>query len=174
MSAVRELRVSASLASSPYVRPLDTLGPSIRFREPLLAWWLGLPLTTWIDSWVTDSFLRSHGISQSQPLIRGRSIPGTCSLGSDWQPVNYLAVIAFTNSTSEGDAALLQILNPGDTNVPFVSLVVGVPDCNTAAFSGIANPSAILAPSDGFPLAAVPDPDIYVSNGNVAVEVVAE
>ncbi|KAJ7681413.1 hypothetical protein B0H17DRAFT_1138450 [Mycena rosella] len=118
-------------------------------------------------------------------------------------PSNYLAVIASTNSTSEGDAVLLQILNPGDPAVPFVALYVGLPDCNTATFN-LFNPAAILAPSDGFPhgalptpsmgraaftggygnlfshcaepmaflvqMAAIPDPDVYASNGNFAVE----
>jgi hypothetical protein len=88
-------------------------------------------------------------------------------------PLNYLAVIAFTNSTSEGDAALLQLVGRHHPHklwliillllrlklqnskprkpVPFVPLFVGLPDCNTAAFSNFANPAAILAPSDGFP-----------------------
>ncbi|KAJ6475175.1 hypothetical protein DFH09DRAFT_1471839 [Mycena vulgaris] len=74
--------------------------------------------------------------------------PGAFTLDRTGNPSNYLAVIAFTNSTSEGDAALLQILNPGDPNVSFISLVVGVPNCNTAAFSGIANPSASLLDFD--------------------------
>ncbi|KAJ7079471.1 hypothetical protein C8R44DRAFT_895693 [Mycena epipterygia] len=56
------------------------------------------------------------------------------------------------------NVALLQILNPGDPDVPFVALVVGLPDCNTVAFSNFANPAAILAPSDGFPHGALPTP----------------
>ncbi|KAJ7809764.1 hypothetical protein B0H13DRAFT_2385058 [Mycena leptocephala] len=84
--------------------------------------------------------------------------PGAFTLDRTGNPSNYLAVIAFTNSTSEGDAALLQILNPGDPDVPFVALIVGLPDCNTAAFSNFADPVAILAPSDGFPHSALPTP----------------
>ncbi|KAJ6554149.1 hypothetical protein B0H19DRAFT_1377155 [Mycena capillaripes] len=83
---------------------------------------------------------------------------GVFTLDRTGNPSNYLAVMAFINSTSEGDAALLQILNPGDPEVPFVSLFVGLPDCNTAAFSSFVNPSAILAPSDGFPHGAFPTP----------------
>ncbi|KAJ6535686.1 hypothetical protein B0H19DRAFT_1080143 [Mycena capillaripes] len=56
------------------------------------------------------------------------------------------------------DAALPQILNPGDPNVPFVSLIVGIANCNTAAFSSFANPWAFLAPSDGLPHGALPIP----------------
>ncbi|KAJ6463069.1 hypothetical protein DFH09DRAFT_1168721 [Mycena vulgaris] len=87
-------------------------------------------------------------------------IPGAFTLDRTGNPSNYLAVIAYTNSTSEGDAALLQILNPGDPNVTFLSLVVGVLDCNTAAFPNFVNPSAILAPSDGFPHGALPTPGL--------------
>ncbi|KAJ6550498.1 hypothetical protein DFH09DRAFT_1168984 [Mycena vulgaris] len=85
-------------------------------------------------------------------------IPGAFTLDRTGNPSNYLAVIAYTNSTSEGDA-LLQILNPGDPNVTFLSLV-GVLDCNTAAFPNFVNPSAILAPSDGFPHGALPTPGL--------------
>ncbi|KAJ7271294.1 hypothetical protein B0H12DRAFT_730830 [Mycena haematopus] len=83
---------------------------------------------------------------------------GALTLDRTGNPSNYLAVIATTNSTSEGDVALLQILNPGDPNVPFVALIVGFTDCNTAVFSNFADPSAILAPSDGFPHGALPTP----------------
>ncbi|KAJ7756366.1 hypothetical protein B0H14DRAFT_2977737 [Mycena olivaceomarginata] len=115
MSHVRELRVSASLASSPYAGPLDTLGLSIRFSGAFIG-----------------------AVSRNFPVPA--TIPGAFTLDRTGNPSNYLAVIAYTNSTSEGDAALLQILNPGDPNVPFVSLVVGVLDCNTAAFPNFVNP----------------------------------
>ncbi|KAJ7918143.1 hypothetical protein B0H13DRAFT_2438093 [Mycena leptocephala] len=83
---------------------------------------------------------------------------GAFTLDRTGNASNYLAVFAFTNSTNEGDAALLQILDPGDPNVPFVSLIVGISNCNTAAFSSFANPWTFLAPSDGFPHGALPIP----------------
>ncbi|KAJ7903095.1 hypothetical protein B0H13DRAFT_2335258 [Mycena leptocephala] len=105
-----------------------------------------------------DSFSGAFigAVFQPPALSRGVQYLGLAALDRTGNPLNYLAVIAFTNSTSEGDAALLQILNPGNPDVPFVSLFVGLPDCNTAAFSNFANPAAILAPSDGFPTARSP------------------
>ncbi|KAJ7772399.1 hypothetical protein B0H16DRAFT_1513290 [Mycena metata] len=85
---------------------------------------------------------------------------GAFTLDRTGNPSNYLAVIAFTNSTSEGDVALLQILNPGDPNVPFISLVVGLTDCNAAVFSSFANPFSPLVASDGFPHGALPTPGL--------------
>ncbi|KAJ7819675.1 hypothetical protein B0H13DRAFT_2378192 [Mycena leptocephala] len=109
-----------------------------------------------------DSFSGAFigAVSRNFPVPATGVESGVFTLDRTGNPLNYLAVIAFTNSTSEGDAALLQILNPGNPDVPFVSLFVGLPDCNTAAFSNFANPAAILAPSDGFPHGALPTPSM--------------
>ncbi|KAJ7707173.1 hypothetical protein B0H16DRAFT_1633759 [Mycena metata] len=85
---------------------------------------------------------------------------GVFTLDRTGNPSNYLVVIASTNSTSEGDVALLQILSPGDPNVPFISLAIGLTDCNAAAFSSLANPFAPLVASDGFPHGALPTPGL--------------
>ncbi|KAJ7872283.1 hypothetical protein B0H14DRAFT_3438966 [Mycena olivaceomarginata] len=102
---------------------------------------------------------------------------GLAALDRTGNPSNYLAVIAYTNSTSEGDTALLQILNPGDPNVPFVSLVVGILDCKTAQTTEVRGQHSLFMVQDLTHnyLAATPDPDIYASsNGGVIVEEVAE
>ncbi|KAJ7737985.1 hypothetical protein B0H16DRAFT_1466014 [Mycena metata] len=89
------------------------------------------------DSWVTNLlFLKVPELSTSNRCV-----------GDLHNPSNYLAVFPFTNSTNEGDAALLQILNPGDPNAPFVSLVIGIADCTRNAFSNALTSFAIITAS---------------------------
>ncbi|KAJ7716432.1 hypothetical protein B0H16DRAFT_1476724 [Mycena metata] len=60
----------------------------------------------------TGEFLGAVSRNLPPPLV----LSGAFTLDRTGNPSNYLAVVASTNTTNEGDAALLQILNPGDPN----------------------------------------------------------
>ncbi|KAJ7020396.1 hypothetical protein C8F04DRAFT_1144256 [Mycena alexandri] len=127
---------------------LLTTIPGVVAQCPQTAGYLGA-----FDSFTGD-FIGAVSRNFPPPI----AVSGTFTLDRTSNTSNYLAVFPFTNSTNEGDAALLQILNPGDPNAPFVSLVIGIADCTRNAFSNALTSFAIIAASDGFPHGALPIP----------------
>lgn len=104
-----------------------------------------------IDTWASQRWI---GLAMRQTTwlcSRSPTQPTRATLlsFSKWDDILYkkLWLIIFLLSFVQHS----RILDPGDPNVPFVSLIVGIANCNTAAFSSFANPWAFLAPSDGFP-----------------------
>ncbi|KAJ7729287.1 hypothetical protein B0H14DRAFT_3169239 [Mycena olivaceomarginata] len=61
---------------------------------------------------------------------------GIFTLDKTGNTTNYLSVQTFSNTCNDGGPVFIQISSPKDPNVPYVSLVAGVTDCSTAAFSG--------------------------------------
>ncbi|KAJ7769774.1 hypothetical protein B0H14DRAFT_3509359 [Mycena olivaceomarginata] len=62
---------------------------------------------------------------------------GIFTLDKTGNTTNYLSVKTFSNTCKEGGPVFIQISGSKDPNVPYVSLVAGVTDCSTAAFSGL-------------------------------------
>ncbi|KAJ7167829.1 hypothetical protein C8R46DRAFT_1094268 [Mycena filopes] len=92
-------------------------------------------------------------------VARNLGSQGIFTLDKTGDSSSYLVVIGSTNSTNEGDAVLLQILAPVDSNVPYVSLVVGGTNCNNVPIpNGDSAWGAQIVPGDGFPRGAFPLP----------------
>ncbi|KAF7360683.1 hypothetical protein MVEN_00800100 [Mycena venus] len=75
---------------------------------------------------------------------------GIFTLDKTGNTTNYLSVVTFTNTCNDGGPVFIQIVSPVDASANFVSLVAGVTDCPSAAFTGPA-PWAAIAAADGFP-----------------------
>ncbi|KAJ7628749.1 hypothetical protein FB45DRAFT_919164 [Roridomyces roridus] len=86
---------------------------------------------------------------------------GIFTLDVTGNTANYLGVMGTTNSTSSGDAIVLQIISPVNPTVPFVALVSTTTDCFNVPNpidNGDAPWVAFVTPSDGSPRGPFPLP----------------
>ncbi|KAJ7197737.1 hypothetical protein GGX14DRAFT_573886 [Mycena pura] len=82
---------------------------------------------------------------------------GIFTLDTSTNVTNYLDVVTFSNTCSDGGPVFIQILSPIDPNAGYVDLVAGVMNCENAAFMGPA-PWVAIAAADGFPHGQFPTP----------------
>ncbi|KAJ7262362.1 hypothetical protein C8J57DRAFT_1334814, partial [Mycena rebaudengoi] len=94
--------------------------------------------------------LQNSGYLGEYDANSGSFVGAVVTLSRTGDRSKYLSVATFSNACNDGGPVYIEILNPIDSGARYISLVAGVTDCTTAAFTGSA-PWAAIAAADGNP-----------------------